>query len=361
MPAHSASAPWISPNLQERLDSFPPSHVHPPELKSDFADDSRGGLSCEPSDLAETFRHSGWRRRRRLIYESLYRTDQSRTRTSAFATCGSNAFVYRTLEPPFRYRLAGSSCHDKFCTPCARDRARCMATNVINHVADRSARFVTLTLKHSADPLIDQVHRLQRCFARLRGTKAWRTHVSGGAAFVEIKWIAEHSEWHPHFHVICQGRYFPKEALKAAWWRITGDSFITDIRKVENERRIAQYVVKYASKPTNDTFVGRPDRLDEAIIAFRGRRLCHTFGTWRGLKLTESPVNAEWISIGSFHSVATDAANGDADALDALAQICGETAPHVLEIVDNARPPPDCPKPVDRQLTFAWPAIDNRF
>jgi hypothetical protein len=236
-----------------------------------------------------------------------------------------------------------------------------MATNVLNHVAGSTARFITLTLAHTDLSLRDQVQRLQRCFARLRGTKAWRTHVSGGAAFVEVKWIAATESWHPHFHVICQGRFFPQPELKAAWWRITGDSYITDVRFVRDDRSIARYVVKYASKPTNDTFIGRPHLLDEVVLAFRGRRLCHTFGTWRGLRLTESPTSDEWISIGSFHDVASDAARGDADACDAIQQICGAATPHVLEIVDNARPPPSCPKPVDRQLTFAWKSIDNRF
>lgn len=355
------SEPWISPKLLSADLSGGRTSVQPPELKSDFADDAHRGLSDEPAHLAETFRHSGWRRNRRLIYESLYRTDQPRTRTSAFASCGSDAFVYRSIEPPFRYRLAGSSCHDKFCTPCARDRARCVATNVLNHIDGRTVRFVTLTLQHSMDPLLRQVSRLQHCFAKLRATKAWRNHVDGGAAFMEVKWIPNKQAWHPHFHVIVDGRYFPHAVLKAAWWRITGDSYIVDIRPIKDDRRIAQYVVKYASKPANDTFIGRPDRLDEVIAAFRGRRLCHTFGTWRGLKLTESPNSHDWIALGSFHSVAIDAANGDEAARDAIGQICGESAPHVLEIVVNARPPPSCPKPLDRQLTFAWPPIDNRF
>jgi hypothetical protein len=355
------AGPWISPKLLQLIDARPRSPVLPPELKSDLGKTSDGGLSCEPSDLAETFRHSGWKRRRRLIFESLYRTDQNHTRTSAFATCGSNAFVFRSIEPPYRYRLAGSSCHDKFCTPCARDRSRCIATNVINHMAGEPARFVTLTLKHSTDPLLEQVTRLQRCFARLRGTKAWRTHVVGGAAFVEVKWIENTGEWHPHFHVICQGRYFPKDDLKAAWWRITGDSYITDIRFVEDEKAVARYVVKYASKPANDSFIGRPVQLDEVIAAFCGRRLCHTFGTWRGLKLTESPSSGDWVSIGSLHSVALDAVQGCGESLAAIQQICGESAAHVLAIVDNARPPPTIPKPPDSQLTFAWPPIDSRF
>lgn len=361
MPDRPASDPWVSPKLHARIDADASTSVHPPELKSELPADVDGGAALKPTELAQTFRHSGWARHRQLIFDALHRTRQSHTRRDAFRTCGAHAFIYRSLEPPYRYRLAGSSCHDKFCVPCARDRSRCMATNVLNHVAGQTARFITLTLKHSAAPLAQQLARLQRCFASLRGTKTWKQHVTGGAAFIEAKWIPHTESWHPHFHVICQGTYFPQDALKAAWWRITGDSHITDVRFVQDDKKIAGYVTKYASKPANASFIGRPDQLDEVIAAFRGRRLCHTFGTWRGLRLTETPGREDWVSLGSLHDVARQAIDGDAESAAAIAGICGDRADDVLAIARTARPPPTTEPPTDRQLFFVWPAIDNRF
>jgi hypothetical protein len=351
---------FIRPESLQRLAPREPTPVHPPELKSESSTGPGGGISGDAPGLAETFRHSGWHRRRQLIFDALHRTGQSRTRLEAFQECGCRAYIYRTVDPPHKYRLAGSSCRDKLCSPCAGDRSRCIATNVLNRMAGKPARFITLTLKHCTDPLAEQVGRLQKAFARLRTSQVWRRHVIGGAAFVEVKWIEESASWHPHFHVICEGSYFPRQELSAAWLKITGDSWITDIRFVKDDGKISRYVCKYASKPVNDTFIGRPDRLDEVVATFRGRRLCHTFGTWRGLKLTESPCERDWVSIGSFHDVALAALAGDVESMEAIEAVCRERTSNVLAAVEFARPPPVAQEPVASQLTFAWPAIDNR-
>ncbi len=338
-----------------------PSPVHPPELNAHLTDDAGGGTGLHASDLAETFRHSGWRRGRNMIYQSLRRTMQTRTRIEAFSGCGATAYIYRTVDPPHKYRLGGSSCHDRFCTPCAADRSRCMAHNVLEQVAEERARFATLTLKHSDTPLREQLDRLYSTFRKLRARPFWKRHVTGGAAFIEIKWISGTQQWHPHLHCVLQGRYLPKELLRAEWLRLTGDSYITDIRLIENRKKIAYYVTKYAAKTVNSSFVGRPELLDEVVLALRGRRLAHTFGAWRGLRLTESPNERDWECIGSFHDVCLAALGGDAESCDAIDQACGERAEEVLSCVRKARPPPVVARVLDRQLTFVWPAIDNRF
>jgi hypothetical protein len=338
------------PSRSEHRKVVFPSPVHPPELSSKTPTIGGGEITLADGGLADTFRHSGWRRNRTLIYASLYRTQQTHSRLSAFSSCGWRSFVYRTVDPPHVYRLAGSSCRDRFCVPCARDRSRCISTNILAKMRGDPARFATLTLKHSDAPLADQVARLYKSFQKLRMRAAWKRHVSGGCAFIEVKWIANTEQWHPHLHCILHGRYFPKMLLSAQWHAVTGDSFVTDIRSATDEGKIAAYVAKYASKPVNDTFLARPDLLDEVIAAFRGRRLCHTFGTWRGLKLTECPSDRDWESIGSFHDVCIRAIDGDAEATDAIDMICGDRRAEMLGAVRFARPPP-----------IVTPCVDNRF
>jgi hypothetical protein len=223
------------------------------------------------------------------------------------------------------------------------------------------ARFATLTLKHSADPLAVQVTRLYRSFQKLRARTAWQSHVDGGCVFIEVKWIATSQQWHPHLHAILHGRYFPKQLLSSLWHSVTGDSMISDIRAISDEGKIADYVAKYAGKSVNDTFLNRPELLDEVVECFRARRLCHTFGTWRGLKLTESPSDRDWEAIGSFHDVASRAVNGDPESIEAIAAICGDRRAEILGAVRFARPPPAEQTEPDRQLTFAWPSIDSRY
>jgi hypothetical protein len=66
----------------------------------------------------------------------------------------------------------------------------------------------------------------------------------GGSVSVETKWQSPNKwytradgtkyrgdgMWHPHLHVIAEGRFLDKHALSAAWHHATGDSFVVDIR-----------------------------------------------------------------------------------------------------------------------------------
>lgn len=313
------------------------------------------GVLPEDAELAQRFRHSGWQRNRKLIYQSLRRTRQSKSRVANFADCGSTAYVYKAADDPTNFRLGGSSCRDRFCLPCSRDRSRCLATNVLKTLGHRPARFLTLTLRQTDAYLGDVLDKLYDSFRTLRATKFWKRRVKGGCAFIEVKYSTANQAWNVHLHAIVHGTYIPKFDLSRTWHRITGDSYIVDIRSIENEEKIAQYVAKYVSKPFNNTFLGMPDYLDTVTNCMVGRRLCLTFGDWRGVKLTESPNETDWISLGSFHSVVSRAAQGDHECLEALHAIAPESAPELMAAVQRARPPPDTKPPALTQLTFGWP------
>jgi hypothetical protein len=192
-------------------------------------------------------------------------------------------------------------------------------------------------------------------FRTLRATKFWKQRVKGGCAFIEVKYSVANGAWNVHLHAIVHGTYIPKHDLSATWHRITGDSYIVDIRSIEHEEKIAQYVTKYVSKPFNNTFLALPDYLDTVTICMVGRRLCLTFGDWRGIKLTESPNETDWISLGTFHSVVSRAAHGDRECLAAVHAIARDKTPELLAAVERARPPPDREPPPPNQLTFGWP------
>jgi len=315
---------------------------------------SAGGLS-DDGELASRFRHNGWKRNRSLIYRSLRRTLQSKSRVSNFAECGATAYVYKAADDQSRFRLGGSSCRDRFCLPCSIDRSRCLATNVLKALGRRPARFVTLTLRQNDSHLNDVLNRLYDSFRKLRARSFWKTRVKGGCAFIEVKYNAERDSWNVHLHAIVHGRFIPKRDLSREWRKLTGDSFIVDVRLVENEERIGRYVTKYVSKPFNDTFLNRQDFLDTVVHSMVGRRLCLTFGDWRGIKLTESPNETDWISLGSFHDVVTKAAHGDRECLAAIHAIARDKTPELLAAVPQARPPPCDKRPKVTQFTFGWP------
>jgi hypothetical protein len=151
------------------------------------------------------------------------------------------------------------------------------------------------------------------------------------------------------------GLYIPKSDLWRAWYAITGDSMIVDIKLVNDKGVIGRYVTKYVAKPLSSTFLNRRPQFDELVRAMVGRRLCITFGDWRGIRLTQSPEPGEWINIGSFHSVLCQALDGDADSLHAARYICGDVLQHYLDAVEYARPPPQAPVLIWTQLQLAYP------
>lgn len=57
-----------------------------------------------------------------------------------------------------------------------------------------------------------------------------------------------------HIHLVYDGDYIPQELISALWLKITGDSFIVDIRKVRTngpDRRLSRYLSKYLSSLSN--------------------------------------------------------------------------------------------------------------
>lgn len=324
--------------------------LEPPEINRDPPAHLPGGLNSIDCTLSETFRHSGWAHNRQVVYNAFKATTQSVTRIAAFIDCGAQAYVYQTAKAPYEYRVGGSSCRDRFCLPCARDRSRVLATNVLTALAGRPVRFLTLTLKVNDGPLSAQIDRLYSCFTALRARAFWHKRVAGGCAFTEVKWSPKHNGWNVHIHCMLHGLYIPKSDLWRAWHAITTDSMIVDIRLVHDAQCIGRYVTKYVSKPLSDTFLNRQPQLHELIRAMHGRRLCITFGDWRGIKLTESPNPGDWINLGSFHDVLVSAYNGDAESLRAVRYICKDRTQELLAHVARARPPPTHTKPPVRQL-----------
>ncbi len=328
--------------------------LEPPETKPQQTDILDGGRLTERQGLSERFRHSGWQRIRSLVYDSLRRTRQSVSRIVSFDSCGHAAFVYESVDLPVRYRLGGSSCRDRFCTPCARDRSRVLATNVLKALDNQPTRFLTLTLRQTTAPLSVTIDRLYSCFNKLRQRRIWRENVVGGCAFLELKWSSLNRRWNVHLHCMIHGSYIDQSRLSREWYQVTGDSKIIDIRFVKDDGKIAGYVTKYVAKPHNNTYINQSVLLDEVVASTRGRRLCFTFGDWRGMKLTESPKEGEWINLGSLTDVAALANAGDCDAIRAIDHICGNLAMEVRAYVMRGRAPPDSHRRPKLQFLFQW-------
>ncbi|MFZ1179182.1 MAG: hypothetical protein WAO15_23595, partial [Mycobacterium sp.] len=140
------------------------------------------GLSVDPSgnrppapetsdSVGVSFRHSFWQDHRRLVGSCIAEAFYSPNRQHRFQTCGSRAWVQRSVEPIPRYRVISTRCKDRWCEACARERRHKIAANLVRKLPPGRLRFVTLTLKTTTDDIGTAARRMIRAFHRLRQDK----------------------------------------------------------------------------------------------------------------------------------------------------------------------------------------------
>lgn len=322
-------------SLSAYLDQQETNSQRSPGLHLNDYDTPRDDYRVQPvAPLEASFRHSGWHHNRHKVWQALKECGSTANRLDRFANCGSCCRVMYSPSLKQAWTVA-NYCRDKFCSPCAVARSRLIARTLAGLCKGKQVRFITLTMKHNDNPLLEQVKRLYASFLLLRRRDAWKRHVVGGAAFLEVK-IGDDNKWHPHLHILCEGGYFEQTNLSREWLMVTGDSHIVDIRRPGNEQELCNYVCKYASKPLGPTVYKQPERLTEAVLAFKGIRTCNTFGTWRGTELEpdrETPPDA--VQLGSVEDLLRDCRAGVEMAIIVL----GLIKHHRFEVPDG--PPED--------------------
>lgn len=153
-------------------------------------------------------------------------------------------------------------------------------------------RFMTLTLKNVAD-LGAGVEKIRACFKKLRladKKKAERLGLSlsykdkiwGGLYGIECP-VGNDGLWNIHLHCVYAGRYILQEKLADDWERLTGDSRVCHVRKVQNTDKDVGYVSKYACEQ-NEALIADGDKLGEYMSVLYGVRLVQSFGRLLGLK-----------------------------------------------------------------------------
>jgi len=298
-------------------------------------------LLRDPSlDLGCGFRHSGWASTRHRVGRAIAKAYPDRERFVRFCRCGSAAWVVKHPGKPFEYKVMSDYCHDRFCLPCAAIRARTIAGNLAAALEGQQVRFVTLTLRSEpGDPLSPLLDRLHYCFARLRRHQWWASRVDGGICILEVKYVATSRRWHPHLHLLVQGRYLPQPELAALWLKYTQDSYIVDVRMVRGTGLLTHYVTKYVAKPGDYTTLHSPLLLLEMVKSLQGRRLCSTFGHWRGFRLLDRGEAVGWLFVDTLAGIFWAAREGDDEARRILHAI--RYTPDIDEPVQHELPYPD--------------------
>lgn len=257
-------------------------------------------------------------------------------------------------------------CNCRICPLCSRLRAAELQRRVADAIGRMdSPRMLTLTLAHASVPLADQITRIHACFRELRRRKAWKEHVRGGIAVLEITWNNRSQMWHVHIHILIDATYWRQAAIADHWLQVTGDSRIVDIRLCRSKAAAAQYVAKYVAKGID--LAHCPDRrIAEHALALSGVRIAQTFGSLHGTRLkAESTPRPKGVrDVIALDRLWSARADGDARAARlwrAIHLAVRERDPDprrhkrlTQKIRDWLDPPPPRPRPVLATLPLPW-------
>jgi hypothetical protein len=331
-------------------DPPPSSQVHSTKQQNaaitglnDAAYDVHPDWVIEPSTVLETIhRHEHWAADRQLVWDALKRTGVRGNALQAFAHCGSSCYVQHSSSRG-AFRLTSNQCRSRWCLPCQQARAARLRASVRDQLDQwNMVRFITLTLRHSPTPLSDQLDRLQNSYKELRRRDLWTASIRGAAAFVEVKVSEKTGLWHPHLHIIAVGGWIDQRELSREWHKITGDSSIVDVSLARSKEGVAHYVTAYVTKPLDRSVVSDPGRLDEAIIALKGRRLVNGTGTLK--RISDAAIADgvdDWHTIARIDQLINDARRGDEQARTILAMVSKRDIVLDVDLSDLRPRPPD--------------------
>lgn len=296
----------------------------------------------QPASAAEiSFRHSGWSSTRSKVGRALERCSVPVARTERFRQCGSGCMVQRKVGTD-QLRLSANYCHDRHCKPCSAAKSAAIARNLARLMEEGEYAHVVLTLKHSDSDLSTQFSRLIEKFAELRRRRLWSDRVEGGAYFFECKRSKDGTAWHPHLHIVIRSSFIPQQSLSAAWLELTGDSSHVWIEAIKSKQKAVRYVAKYASKGLDPSIYHNDDWLDCCVRALHGRRLCSTFGCWRGSELEDEDTDdVRWENVGWLNGLLRLARNGCSGSSAVIQNLQrGRTLGQVDERTRDPAPPP---------------------
>jgi hypothetical protein len=226
------------------------------------------------------------------------------TKFKLFLQCKTNVFFARQKSSG-RISLVANSCHQRWCPWCSRSKTNTIRRNVREWLKDKKfPKFLTFTLQHTPTRLDEQIDILYESFKQLRRLKMFKKATSSGVWFFQIVKSKTDGNWHPHLHVITYGNYIPHRELSREWQRITGHSFVVDIRAIKDADKASDYVARYASKTCN-ILKFSDDELNEIHDAISKHRVCGSWGTAKKAKLTLPPKmnRNDWQILGRFSTI----------------------------------------------------------
>jgi len=278
---------WVTPQAENQYQLDTHSTTQPKFSKFSFRDTSRALLSDHDRRILEVYKYIADAGGHNL--------------TRQYERCRTDAWLVQNEETR-ELRIASRKCNQRWCPMCQKTKRWIITNSVSEWVQTKKyVKFVTVTLKSSTDSLEFQVKRLYESFQVLRRQKLWKQSVRGGVWFFQLTMNSTTQEWHPHIHVLVDSDYINKKDLSKLWFKITHDSFIVDVRKVEDPEKAAEYVARYATVP-GEILKCSVRQGAAMVIGLKGIRMCGAFGSAKGLALRprSSPDNVKWRKVMSY-------------------------------------------------------------
>lgn len=228
----------------------------------------------------------------------------SKNFSSRLADCRSSAFFVRH-EDSGEVQVRSHHCGLRWCPMCAASRQAWISTETerwFKTVYD--PRLVTLTLKHTDLPLMDQITLLYDYFRKFRRRKFFADHCRGGVWFFHIKKSGTDHRWHPHIHMLIDSDFLEHKRIKAEWLKITGNSHIVHVKAVTNPTNSVKHAARYSAEPCDLSTHTLADSV-EVYYALAGKRICGSFGTAKSISFRPKPMpdKEKWKRIGSYDIV----------------------------------------------------------
>lgn len=230
--------------------------------------------------------------------------EDGKDRASTLSQCRSLAYFARNCITG-KVKIISQACHLRWCPMCSSTRRWFLTQEVSKWLTTaKQPKFLTLTCVHSSEYLNDQIEHLYESFRKFRQYKYLKTSVRGGVWFFQIHRSKTDRLWHPHLHCVIDSPWLDKYRLSELWKKATITSEIINIKEVKNASSMAEYVARYAARPSLLSSLDVPSRM-ELLLALHGRRLVGTWGSARSIVLRPSkpPDSDNWKNVGYFSEV----------------------------------------------------------
>lgn len=224
--------------------------------------------------------------------------------SSRLTECRSRAWFIRNKDTG-KVRIAAKQCRLRWCYHCSEAKQQFITQAVLPWFEKAlKPKLLTVTIRHSQRPLLEQIEFLYKSFRKFRNRKFLKDRIHGGIWFFQITYNQKRQEWHPHIHALLDSEYLDQLELVSLWRKITLTSDIVHIRAVHDPEKTLSHNARYAARPS--ALIKIPDFLWPALFdSFNGKRICGTWGTAKDISLRpQKPDDSEkWISIGGWRTV----------------------------------------------------------